>query len=238
MLFEPGHLLVVRLFLFYVIGKASTCFINVINTLGSHLYLPRLAALQIHILIDTQLAVWLEAMPIMHIFMAWQADRPPPSDTIIQSKHQTSSQLWCGFLKKGIFGAPFTLFLVPDIAATWYWLISCVLSMVEGGFCSSSADMVVLEINQEQPGLCRGSCGENSNNNQGWGLGQGVWVRGLLLDHLRHLSEDISPAIRRSWRGGKGRQWGKCCSGEGFVSAHKAFFSQRGCWDLLGSPPR
>lgn len=53
----------------------------------------------------------------------------------------------------------------------------------------------------------------------------GEWVIGLLLDHLRHLSEDISPAIRRSWGGGKGRQQEQCCSREGFVSAHKAFFS-------------
>lgn len=101
----------VRLFLFHLVWRPSTYFSSFINhNLLSHLYLPGLAVRQIHILIDTQLVAWLEAMPIMHIFMAWQADRPPPSDTIIQSKHQTSSRLWCGpwvcSLQRGIFWSP------------------------------------------------------------------------------------------------------------------------------------
>lgn len=43
--------------------------------------------------------------------------------------------------------------------------------MAEGIFCSSSADKVVLENNQEQPELGRDLGFENSNNNQGWGMG-------------------------------------------------------------------
>lgn len=59
----------------------------------------------------------------------------------------------------------------------------------------------------------------------------------LLWDHLRHLSEDISPAIRRSWRGGKGRQQEMCCGREGFVSAYKAFFLSRAAGICSGLLP-
>lgn len=99
--------------------------------------------------------------------------------------------------QKRIFGALLALFLVPDIAAVSQWLSNCVLSTVKGVFCSSSADAVVLESNQKQPGLCRDGCCECDSNNQGWGVGQGEWVIGLLLDNLRRLSEDVSPAIKR-----------------------------------------
>lgn len=158
-----------------IIWRPSTYFNHFINKLAPHLCLPGLAALQIPFLIDTQLVVWLGAVPITHIFQAWQADRPPPSNTIIPSKHQTNTQLWCGSwacsLKRGISGTPFAPFLMPEIAAVSQQPSNWVLSVAQGGFCSSSADRVVLENNQEQqPGVGR-DLGCENNNNQGWGMG-------------------------------------------------------------------
>lgn len=121
---------------------------------------------------------------------------------------------------------------MPEIAAVSHHPSNWVLSMAQGKVCSSSADR-----------LCWRIIKSSSLRSAGiWAvkiiiIRDGEWVIGLLLDHLRHLSEDISPAIRRSWGGGKGRQQEQCCSREGFVS-HTKLFSQQGCWDLLRSPPR
>lgn len=212
----------------YLLWRPSTYFKHLTNKLGPDLCLPGLAALQIPVLIDTQLVVWLGAVPITPISQAWQADRPPPSNTIIPSKHQTSIQLWCGSwarsLKRGIFGTPFALFLTPEIAAVSQQPSNWVLSMAQGIFREYFAA-------SQQTRFCwRIIKGSSSRSAGTWAvkiiiIRDGEWVIGLLLDHLRHLSEDISPAIRRSWAGAKGRQREQCCSREGFVSAYKAFFS-------------
>lgn len=60
---------------------------------------------------------------------------------------------------------------MPEIAAVSQQPSNWVLSMAEGIFCSSSADTVVLENNQEQQPEVGRDLGCENNNNQGWGMG-------------------------------------------------------------------